>query len=124
MRSACSYQLANPAPGHTWTGFSYFDKFSPCKCHAHQSKGKWTTTKWYSRKHSPLATFSHNTSTYLFRSVRDCSCQKPTACIISCMMIPFLSHPGPTDRSWGPEVENCLPTRDQQLKNIMKQKRP
>lgn len=66
--------------------------------------------------HSPLPTFSHSTSTYLLRSVRDCSCQKPNACISSCIMMPFLSQPGPTDRSWGPGFDICWPTDDQHLK--------
>ena len=64
----------------------------------------------------PGKIFSQSTSTYWFLSGRDCSCQNPIACIISCMIVPFWLQPLPKETSWPTSVQNTFPTADQHLR--------
>ena len=73
----------------------------------------------------PSSMFSQSTSTKRFLSGRDCSCQKPIACIISCMMVPLWLQPLPKETScpWL-SLQYFFPTLDQHLKNFKVQKIP
>jgi hypothetical protein len=64
----------------------------------------------------PFCIFSHRISTNWFRSGRLCSCQNPTACIISCMMIPLVLQRLPSDRFCSPLRQYILPMYDQHLR--------
>ena len=60
--------------------------------------------------------FSQRTSTYRFLSGRDCSCQNPTPCISSCIIVPLWLQPGPSDSFWPTCVlQYWRPTADQHL---------
>ena len=55
----------------------------------------------------------HIISTYLLRSGRFCSCQKPTTCPNSCMITAVSEQPRPSETYWRPPF---LPTSALQLK--------
>lgn len=66
----------------------------------------------YNLNSIPFSILFQYTVTYLSLSRRDCSWKKPSACINSCIAVPFRSQPFPKDNRCLPPLR---PIEDQQL---------